>query len=205
MLHHRVLLCGQAYLPTEGEIIMSKPYEIAKEFAQLGPNMALLAHLYRNHPQEYIRKRLKAIQLLWEGKTREEVVAFLHIDRTTIISWLQILIEHGVDAGLRLLATKKSVKKAGKLTQEQQETLIRIITTESPSMYGYDQNIFTGQILVEIVQEKWHLAVSDQTIYTILHRHKLSYQRGHRDYENADPAAQKTYAETVKKNWRCPK
>jgi len=178
---------------------MSKPYEITKEFAQLGPNMALLTYLYRNHPQEYIRKRLKAIQLLWEGKTREEVVAFLHIDRTTIIHWLKLLIEHGVDAGLRLLATKKSIKKAGKLTQEQQETLIRIITTESPSMYGYDQNIFTGQILVEIVQEKWHLAVSDQTIYTILHRHKLSYQRGHRDYENADPVAQKTYAETVKK------
>jgi transposase len=199
MLHYRVSFCDHVYLPSRGEIIMSKPYEITKEFAQLDPNMALLVHLYRNHPQEYIRKRLKAIQLLWEGKTREEVVAFLHIDRTTIISWLKMLIEHGVDTGLRLLATKKSVKKAGKLTQEQQETLIRIVTTESPNMYGYDQNIFTGQILVEIVQGKWHLAVSDQTIYTLLHRHKLSYQRGHRDYENADPAAQKIYAETVKK------
>ena len=73
-----------------------------------------------------------------------------------------------------------------------------MLENETPNDYGYEQNIFTGKILVEIVQKKWQIKVSDQSIYNIFKRHGYSYQRGHRDYENADPAAQQAYIETLK-------
>jgi hypothetical protein len=35
--------------------------------------------------------------------------------------------------------------------------------------------------------------LSDQTIYNLLERPGFSYQRGHRDYDNADPRQQQAY------------
>ena len=73
-----------------------------------------------------------------------------------------------------------------------------MIEIQSPLDYGYDQHIFTGKIVVEIVKDTWGITITDQTVYNIFHRHDFSYQRGHRDYENADPALQKVFAERFK-------
>ena len=52
---------------------MSKPYELERAFSKLEPDVELLSELYAREQKEYIRRRLKAIRLLWEGKTRAEV------------------------------------------------------------------------------------------------------------------------------------
>jgi len=39
-------------------------------------------------------------------------------------------------------------------------------------------------------------------MYEIVEELGLSYQRGHRDYANADEQMQKGFVEQVKKNWR---
>ena len=96
------------------------------------------------------------------------------------------------------MTQSKKVKKSGKLSFEQQERLLYTLENEKPSDYGYEQNIFTGQILVEVVKKKWQIELTDQSIYNILHRQGFSYQRGHRDYDNADPLAQKAYALELK-------
>ncbi len=45
--------------------------KIDKEFAPLKPNFKLLNQLVKKQPKEYIRKRLKAIKGLWQGKSRQ--------------------------------------------------------------------------------------------------------------------------------------
>jgi transposase len=177
---------------------MAKPYEIQQQFTALVPDVELLARLYKRHQQEYLRTRLKAIRMLWEGMSRQEVIAQLSIDRKSLLTWVKTLVTHGVQAGLRLLATAKRIKKSGKLTAEQEQRLTEMVEQESPKTYGYSHNIFTGQIFVELVDRLWNISVSDQTIYNSLDRQGFSYQRGHRDYENADPAQQRAYAERLK-------
>lgn len=177
---------------------MSKPYEIARTFCGLKPNLPLLNKLYEKHQKEYIRRRLKAIKLLWEGYTRAEVQAKLDVDESTLIAWVRTIAQNGVEEGLQYLAKAKKTPKEGKLTCEQELALLELIKDKSPHDFGYDQHIFTGKILQEIVHEKWNINVCDQTIYNLLHRHKWSYQRAHRDYENADPAEQHAFAHHLK-------
>ncbi len=177
---------------------MARPSEIDRAFAQLKPNWKLINRLIKKEQKDYIRQRLKAIRWLWQGKSRLEVVDKLDIDRTSLLNWLKIMLKHGVEPGLRRLAQPKKVKKVGKLAVEQQESLIEILEHKKPTDYGYEQNIFTGKILVEVVQQQWQVSLSDQTIYNLLHRHGFSYQRGHRDYDNADPLLQRAYVLELK-------
>jgi transposase len=178
---------------------MAKPYEISKRFKELPPNIELLNKLYRKNQKDYIRKRFKAIKWLWEGKSSPEVVEKLDINRNSLTDWLKILIEHGVEEGLKLLAKPKTAKKTGKLNDKQQASLLEILENKKPTDYGYEQNIFTGDILVKLVEKLWQIKLSTQSIYNTLHRNKFSYQRGHRDYDNADPKLQQAYAEDLKK------
>jgi transposase len=184
---------------------MAKPHELTRAFAQLPPDMELLDKLWHKYRFEYIRTRLRAIRLLWQGYTRQEVIETLHIGQATMVRWMRLLVEHGVDAGLRQLATPKKAPKSGKLSPEQQAALIEIIEHKKPSDYGFEPHIFTGAILTEIVEQEWGVTVSDQTIYNILDRNRFSYQRGHRDYEPADPDEQHVYGEQLKKSSKHPK
>lgn len=184
---------------------MAKPHEITRIFAQLPSNTELLDKLWHKYRLEYIRTRLRAIRLIWQGYTQQEVIDELKIGHSTIIRWMRMLVEHGVDAGLRHLATPQKAPKPGKLSYEQQAALIALIEQKKPTDYGFEQSIFTGDILVKIVEQEWQIIVSDQTIYNILQRNKFSYQRGHRDYEPADPDEQHTYAERLKKSSRRPR
>jgi transposase len=173
---------------------MAKPHEIQKQFAALEPNIPLLTTLHKTHQQEYLRTRLKAIRLLWEGKPIKTVLAELETTRKSLITWMKTLIDHGVQKGLKQLVTPQKRQKPGKLSQAQQQHIIQIIEEQSPPDYGYIQYIFTGQILVELIERLWGIQVCDQTVYNLLDRQGFSYQRGHRDYENADPDQQHAYA-----------
>lgn len=179
---------------------MAKSHEITRMFAQLPQNTELLDKLWRKHRLEYIRTRLRAIRLLWQGYTQREVVDELQIGHSTIVRWMRVIVDKGVDAGLYQLVTPKTAPKDGKVSKARQAALIAIIEQKKPRDYGFEQPIFTAAILVEIVQKEWGLTVSDQTIYNILQRNKFSYQRGHRDYEPTDPEEQRTYAEQLKKS-----
>lgn len=179
---------------------MARPSEIDRAFAELKPDWKLINRLIKKEQKEYIRQRLKAIRWLWQGKSRQEVVDKLDIDRTSLLNWVKLILEHGVEPGLRRLAQPKKVNKTGKLAVEHQERLIEILEHKKPTDYGYDQHIFTGKILVEVVQQQWQVSLSDQTIYNLLHRHGFSYQRGHRDYDNADPRQQHAYALELKRS-----
>lgn len=179
---------------------MARPSEIDRAFAELKPDWQLINRLIKKEQKEYIRQRLKAIRWLWQGKSRQEVVDKLDIDRTSLLNWVKLILEHGVEPGLKRLAQPKKVNKTGKLAVEHQARLIEILEPKKPTDYGYDQPIFTGKTLVEVVQQQWQVSLSDQTIYNLLHRHGFSYQRGHRDYDKADPRQQHAYALELKRS-----
>ena len=179
--------------------MLFKPHELEERFRKLGSNFELLLKLQYRNQKEYIRKRLRAIDLLWQGKCRQEVSDKVYISLRSLITWIKVLVENGLERGLTQLVSAKKLEKEGKLKKEYQQVIIKAIKEETPLAYGYEQNIFTGKILVEIVTDKWGIEVTNQTIYNILHRNNYSYQRAHRDYENADPESQKKYGIGLKK------
>ena len=177
-----------------------KPHELKKKFMELSPDYELLDHLYKTHQKEYIRKRLKAIKLLWQGSSMQEIIKKLDIGINTIDNWVKIVVLYGSKEGLNKLAEPMKIKKEGKLSKEQQSEIIEIVETQLPSEYGYEQNMFTGQILVEIIEEKYGIKVTDQTVYNLLHKNHYSYQKAHRDYANADKKNQSNFLNWFKKN-----
>jgi transposase len=65
--------------------------------------------------------------------------------------------------------------------------------------YGIERQMWTGAILCEVIAQRFEVQLKDSRIYELLNELGLSYQRAHRDYENADPQAQKQWVDTVKK------
>ena len=173
------------------------PYELWLKFENLTPNWGLLKKLWMKNQKEYIRRRLRAIRMLWRGFSREDVIKKLDLDPSTLIIWMKTLVEYGVDDGLIRLAKEKKLKKEGKLSINQEQALIYMINHQSPTDYGYTQYIFTAKILREIVMRLWNIEVSDQTIYNIFDRNNYSYQKAHRDYEHADYTKQHQYAKDL--------
>jgi transposase len=191
------------FVPCSGQIwsdSMAKPYEMAHQFFNLAPNLDLLDSLYRKHQKAYIRTRLRAIRMLWEGFTRQDIVAKLDIGYASLGRWMRLLVALGVHDGLIQLVQPKKAPKTGKLTLDQQYALIEMIEHHTPKEFGYDQYIFTGAIVVDLVQQQWNMTISDQTVYNMLHRQRFSHQRGHRDYEPTDAEEQQAYGAWLKKS-----
>lgn len=87
-----------------------------------------------------------------------------------------------------------------RLNLDQQLELKRMILEQQPTDYGIDRYIWTGKILASVIKKRWGVNLKCSRIYEILDSLKLSYQKAHRDYDNADSEQQKKFVETLKKN-----
>jgi len=80
-----------------------------------------------------------------------------------------------------------------------------MILEQKPIEYGIDRNIWTGEILSNVIKYRWNIELKSARIYEILAEFNLSYQKAHRDYANADKEQQKQFVSTLKKNWSAEK
>ena len=151
--------------------------------------------LYYRHQQQYMRNRLDAIQLLHQGKTRQQVCEAIGCSYDTLTNW----IKKYLNGGLKELVSPIHHQKPSRLTPEQQQQLKIMVLTQSPMDYGIERYMWTGAILSEVIEQRFGVQLKDSRIYEILSELGLSYQRAHRDYANADPKAQKEWVEFIKK------
>ena len=68
-----------------------------------------------------------------------------------------------------------------------------------PQDYGIDRNLWTAKIMIQVIEQNWNVQLKDSRIYEIIGELNLSYQKGHRDYANADKNKQKQFVELLKK------
>lgn len=151
--------------------------------------------LYNKHQQEYLRKRLIAIKYLCEGKTRAEVSELIKCSYKTLSIWIDKFLE----GGLLELVKPITHQLAESLSPEQKQEIKRMLLTEKPIDYGIDRNIWTGEIISSVIEWRWGVKLKKTRIYEILSELKLSHQKAHRDYANADREQQKTFVSTFKK------
>ena len=154
--------------------------------------------LFCKYQQEYIRKRLKAIKYLHEGKTRQEVMTKIDCARKSLIIWIDMYCE----GGLKALATPMRSNRKQQLGKEEKEELKKMILEKKPTDYGIDRQIWTGKSIIEVVNQRWNIQLKDSRIYDILKEMGISHQKAHRDYENADQQSQQDFVSTIKKTRR---
>lgn len=154
--------------------------------------------LFNKYQQEYIRRRLEAIKYLHEGKTRKAVIEKIGCARQSLISWVDMYCEGGLE---RLTKLTKSIR-IQRLDSEKKAEIKKMLLEQKPTDYGIDRQIWTGKIIIEVVNSRWGIEIKDSRIYDILKEMKLSHQKAHRDYENADYKTQQEFVATVKKNRR---
>jgi transposase len=65
---------------------------LTEKFHAIPQDMELWQKFYNTHQQEYLRKRLKSIRLLWEGNNRPEVCKILGCSYFTLSKWLEIFV-----------------------------------------------------------------------------------------------------------------
>ncbi|WP_029638074.1 winged helix-turn-helix domain-containing protein [[Scytonema hofmanni] UTEX B 1581] len=158
-------------------------------------DLDLWQKLYYLHQKEYQRQRLWAIKYLYEGQSREEVTQLVNCSYKTLSNWIDKFISGGLSELLKPI--KHQVKT--RLSREQKQELKRMILEQKPIKYGIDRNIWTGEILSNVIKYRWNIELKSARIYEILAELNLSYQKAHRDYANADKEQQKQFVSTLKK------
>lgn len=151
--------------------------------------------LYYRNQQHYIRQRLTAIKLLYEGHSRTQVSKQVGCRYDTLTRWMNKYL----DGGLQGLVQPIRHQKPSRLSPEQQQQLKDMVLTQRPTDYGIDRNMWTGAILSVVIEQRFEVPLKDSRIYELLCELGLSYQRAHRDYANANPQAQQEWVATVKK------
>lgn len=154
--------------------------------------------LFYKQQQQYIRKRLEAIKYLHEGKTRKEVMDKVGCARQSLITWIDMYCE----GGLKALTEPMKSQRIQKLGDEEKGKLKKMLLEERPTDYGIDRQIWTGKIIIEVINQRWNIQLKDSRIYDILKEIGMSHQKAHRDYENSDHKAQKDFVDTIKKKTR---
>ena len=152
--------------------------------------------LYYRNQQSYIRQRLSAIRHLSEGKSRAEVAILVGCRDLALAKWIKKYLEKGLTGLVEPI--KHQVKS--KLDKEQQKEIKRMLLEERPTKYGIDREIWTGNIIAEVIKQRWEVELKTSRIYEILSELNLSHQKAHRDYANASPEKQKEFIEILKKN-----
>lgn len=151
--------------------------------------------LYYQNQQSYLRARLLAIKFLAEGKTRTEVSQLLNCTYKTLTSWIDKYLE----GGLEKLTESIKHRVPQRLSPVQKQEFKQMLLEQTPLEYGIDRNLWTAKVMIRVIKQKWNVQLKDSRIYEIIGELNLSYQKGHRDYANADKTKQKQFVELLKK------
>lgn len=170
----------------------------SQRLRQLSLDLDLWQKLYYKHQQDYIRQRLKAIQLLFQGLSRLEVAATIGVTYKTLSQWIDLFL----DGGLEQLTRPITHDKPSRLSPEQKQLLKQMVLEQFPTDYGIDKWIWTGEVICQVIDIRWQIELKDSRVYEILSELGLSHQKAHRDYADADPQQQQEFIETVKKKWQ---
>lgn len=127
-----------------------------------------------------------AVRAVEENHHSPELIASIFgISRSCIYDWLRWYREGGETA----LDTQSAPGAAPVLTPEMDRWLKDTILTSTPVDHGYDTELWTLEILVELLRQRFGVWVADSTVALHLHRLGLSCQRPCYRATEQDPEA----------------
>jgi transposase len=132
--------------------------------------------------------RIRAVQAVERGWAVSEAADAFGIARRTLHRWLNRYEENG-EAGL---ARRPGSGRPRKL-EELDEGELRTIVLRPASAFGYETDLWTVGRLHRVIRERYHVAVSRDTVWRRLREAGLTYQKPEREYYEIDEDARRKW------------
>lgn len=137
--------------------------------------------------------RRLAVRRVREGERPSAVVASYGLCRTSIYRWLRAA-RHG---GEKRLAARKAAGREPKLSPRQKLQVRRWISGHDPRQYGFDFGLWTRNIVAELIEEKFGVALGVTAVGRLLHELDITPQKPLRRAYERDPRAIEHWTQAV--------
>lgn len=151
--------------------------------------------LFNSDDKYKIGLRLYAVYQVSLGQSSRKLEDLYNTSFKQITNWVHRFDEEGLD-GLR---DKQGRGRKPNLSPEQLDRLTKLIANETPLDYGYNTETWTGPLLIDWIDKHFNVAYKKAQIYNIIKLLGFSYQKARGIYPEADPEAQETFKEELKK------
>ncbi len=131
--------------------------------------------------------RLLALHHLQQGRKLQDVADLVAFPRQTIWEWVRWYQEEGIE---RLCSRPKNRGRKRKLSKRQESLLPDIVETLQKERPG---GKLTADDINDYLQKEWDISYAPGSLYTVLHRLKLSWITGRSQHPQSDPAAQAAF------------
>jgi transposase len=131
---------------------------------------------------ELERRRCLAVQRVKEGYSAEEVAEFLGVTPRSVRLWVAAFREHGPQG----LAARAVPGRPRKLTQAQEAVVLSWLA-ESPTKYGFTNELWTAKRVVEVIQWHWGITFNSHYLSAWLRQRDITPQKPQRVAADADP------------------
>jgi transposase len=166
---------------------------LRKKFNKVGFDEIVFKRHFHNKQAEYIRKRLRSVELFSKNESIPRIAKILNLHEYTVRSYISTYINEGFEP----LCAEIVRKQPCLLTEEQELAFKEVILTKSPEEMGLEGNIWTGNIMKSYIQLTYGVTYNSG-IYWLLKRLNLSHQKAHSDYDNAKESDQIAFLEDLK-------
>ena len=138
----------------------------------------------KGSPAELERRRLLAVQRVWDGYSTEEVAEFLGVDTRSVRRWVAAYRQGGGEGLLSRLVSGRPPK----LTCTQ-EKIIRRWLADSPTEHGFDTELWTAPRLGQLIREEFGIRLNPRYLSAWLRGRGFTPQRPQRVPRERDPEA----------------
>jgi len=163
---------------------------------RLVPPPEELQELYRQEKDSRLKERYHAIYLMHLFANAKKVAQLLGRDKSTILSWIKAFNEIGLEG----LTRESPPGKKSRLSSAQQEDLKKDLV-KNPRELGYEFSNWDGKTIGSHIHQKFGVQLGVRAVQKLLHKLGFSLQRPKPQVLKANPTAQQTFQDQLKKKW----
>jgi len=129
-------------------------------------------------------RRLRAVDLLRDGKSNTEVARLIGVDVSSVKRWKRAAAEGGNAA----LAAKPNRGRPPRLTLEQMQELAQMVRT-GPLAAGFRTNLWTCRRVAQVIRDRFGVKYHPDHVGRMLHALGFTQQKPQRRASERDEAA----------------
>jgi transposase len=174
---------------------------VKKKLILQGLDLSLWQQYYNRNQQDYKRRRLRAVKLVYEGHSQSSVCQTLDISQSALNAWIELYLLDG----LKSLCADIVYQRESRLGTQKEQELKSILLNYSPLDFCLDAHMWTGNVIIDFLYLFYGITYKLKGVYPLLDRLNLSHQKAHHDYANADPKKVEAFMDELKTTLLNPK
>ncbi|MGH7158439.1 MAG: IS630 family transposase [Candidatus Saccharimonadales bacterium] len=135
--------------------------------------------------------RVRAVRAVLRGRSMSDVADAYETDRSTVCRWVKRFQADG-EEGLERRPTSGRPRTLEDLTENE----LRNIVLQPASDFGYESDLWTVGRLHAVIEDKYRICVSNDTIWRRLREAGLTYQKPERQYYELDEESRQDWLRT---------